>query len=232
MLAFSLFAAVGPSIVAAAPSSPKLDEESLARTKGTDVNLPKRLAFSRADTPLTDLTEPKPGALISEFLSLASAFGSAFDSVGDETSGVLGSKVPVPYSKFDSVGDEASGALGGEAPTHTTTSTPTPFEDHTPRPPAEPAFSTRSPTQTASTTSEGILPTGVPGTAAPGDGGGDGTTETTQAGDRTTAATDDTTKEASSEADTTTRTDTTGKTTGEATETATKTAEKVTDAKA
>ena len=51
MLAFSLFAAVGPSIVAAAPSSPKLGDESLARTKGTDVNLPQRLAFSRADNP-------------------------------------------------------------------------------------------------------------------------------------------------------------------------------------
>ncbi|RPD81817.1 hypothetical protein L226DRAFT_518072 [Lentinus tigrinus ALCF2SS1-7] len=42
MLAFSLFAAIGPTIIAAAPSSPKLGDDTFAHTKGTDVRLSQR----------------------------------------------------------------------------------------------------------------------------------------------------------------------------------------------
>ncbi|RPD63126.1 hypothetical protein L227DRAFT_572968 [Lentinus tigrinus ALCF2SS1-6] len=42
MLAFSLFAVVGPTIVAAAPSSPTLGDDPFAHTKGTDVRLSQR----------------------------------------------------------------------------------------------------------------------------------------------------------------------------------------------
>ncbi|KAI0639224.1 hypothetical protein C8Q77DRAFT_46980 [Trametes polyzona] len=54
LIAFSVFAAaVSPTLVSAAPQSPKLGNEGITHPRNTEVKFPQRFAFPRAD-PLSD----------------------------------------------------------------------------------------------------------------------------------------------------------------------------------
>ncbi|CDO72403.1 hypothetical protein BN946_scf184977.g102 [Trametes cinnabarina] len=47
IIAFSLFVAVSPSLISAAPASPKLNGDSLTHARNTDLKLPQRFAVPR-----------------------------------------------------------------------------------------------------------------------------------------------------------------------------------------
>ncbi|KAI0735360.1 hypothetical protein C8Q76DRAFT_690050 [Earliella scabrosa] len=55
LIAMSLFAAVSPTIVAAAPQSPRFNNDGFAQPRNTEVKLPQRFAVPRSEDPLTGL---------------------------------------------------------------------------------------------------------------------------------------------------------------------------------
>ncbi|EIW64842.1 uncharacterized protein TRAVEDRAFT_42254 [Trametes versicolor FP-101664 SS1] len=59
IIAFSLFAAVGPSLVSAAPApqSPRLGNDVMGHSRTTDLKFPQRFAFPRAEDPITGALE-------------------------------------------------------------------------------------------------------------------------------------------------------------------------------
>ncbi|RDX56053.1 hypothetical protein OH76DRAFT_1414524 [Lentinus brumalis] len=202
MLAFSLFAAVGPTIVTAAPSSPKLGDESFTHARNADVNLPQRFALPKAPRGLTDAVDVPNGTGRSPLGRIAKAQpkGGNLD--------VLDLLFSLPEGSTKQADRKPS-----EPRLPETASDPTvpSFPAYTPTPPQEPTVPT-APTRSPTPPRPAASPTPAAGSSAIADGatsdGEKGTAEVTDTAGNATA-------DASSAADDTTGTKTTDDTTDE-----------------
>ncbi len=206
MLAFSLFAAVGPTIVTAAPSSPKLGDESFTHAKNADVNLPQRFALPKAPRGLTDAVDVPNGTGRSPLGRIAKAQPKPKDNPD---------ALEMLFGLWEGSTEQADRKPSEPRLPETASDPKVPkFPAYAPTPPQEPTMPNSAPTRSPTPPRPAASPTPAAGSSAIADGAtSDGEKETGEVTDTAGNATAD----ASSATDNTTGTKTTDDTTDEVT---------------